>query len=246
MDTSLGTRRSLDSDQNSMRSSNSSLCSCEANPSTTTSPAVVAASGSATAAVAVAADAQSTCSSSSSGEGQPLCRICLLGDDKQPLLEPCNCRGSIGSVHQECLERWISRTANGKCQICQFQFKVQRRSLPVRLLFKDPVARRGVLIYLGLGAVFSLSIAFIFSLAWLYALRLASCLGDRAAALLVILLALQNVVWHYFPFLCFTYAFEAIKKWRRENTVLRVILDPPDHPTATGAGPQNTVQVCVS
>lgn len=229
---------SVDSDWSTMSSSSSSLSSNEAVPR------------SEAAGVDVASDAHSTYSSESNGEGHPLCRICLLGEDKQPLLQPCNCRGSIGSVHRECLERWIARTANGKCQICQFQFKVERRSLPLRLLFQDPVARRGVLTYLGLGAVFSLSIAFIFSLAWLYALRLAACLGDRAAALLVILLALQNVVWHYFPFLCFTYAFEAIKKWRRENTALHVILDRPSRTAARAAGgaagAQSSVQVCVS
>ncbi|XP_040079696.1 E3 ubiquitin-protein ligase MARCHF3-like, partial [Ixodes scapularis] len=144
-----------------------------------------------------------------SSDGAPLCRICLLGDDKEPLLEPCDCKGTIGSVHRDCLERWIPRTADGKCQICQFQFTVCRQSKPIWWLLGDPKARRKVLGYLALGATFSASIALIFSLAWLYALRLSSRLGDRSAVLLVVLLAVQNVLWHYFPFLSFIWSTEA-------------------------------------
>ncbi|KAM7315711.1 E3 ubiquitin-protein ligase MARCHF3-like [Ixodes scapularis] len=132
--------------------------------------------------------------------------------------------GTIGSVHRDCLERWIPRTADGKCQICQFQFTVCRQSKPIWWLLGDPKARRKVLGYLALGATFSASIALIFSLAWLYALRLSSRLGDRSAVLLVVLLAVQNVLWHYFPFLSFMYSFDAIKEWRRKNFSTKLVL----------------------
>jgi len=45
-----------------------------------------------------------------SADGMP-CRICLLegsGSDEDPLIEACNCRGSIQYVHLGCLRYWIN------------------------------------------------------------------------------------------------------------------------------------------
>lgn len=161
-------------------------------------------------------------------EESAVCRICFFGEDKRPLLKPCHCRGTIGYVHKECLQQWITRTADGKCQICHFQFTVRKQSKPFWRLLGDPEARRNVLGYLALGALFSASIAFIFSLAWLYALRLTTRLGDKTSALLMVLLAVQNVLWHYFPFLCFMYSFDAFREWYRKNTSFKLVLNPPE------------------
>lgn len=163
-----------------------------------------------------------------SSEESAVCRICFFGEDKRPLLKPCHCRGTIGYVHKECLQQWITRTADGKCQICHFQFTVRKQSKPFWRLLGDPEARRNVLGYLALGAVFSASIAFVFSLAWLYALRLTTRLGDKTSALLMVLLAVQNVLWHYFPFLSFMYSFDAFREWHHKNTSFKLVLNPPE------------------
>lgn len=163
-----------------------------------------------------------------SSEESAVCRICFFGEDKRPLLKPCHCRGTIGYVHKECLQEWITRTADGKCQICHYQFTVRKQSKPFWRLLGDPKTRRTVLGYLALGAVFSASIAFVFSLAWLYALRLTTRLGDKTAALLMVLLAVQNVLWHYFPFLSFMYAFDTFREWHHKNTTYKLVLDPPE------------------
>lgn len=163
-----------------------------------------------------------------SSEESAVCRICFFGEDKRPLLKPCHCRGTIGYVHKECLQQWITRSADGKCQICHFQFTVRKEPKPFWRLLGDPTARRNVLGYLALGAVFSASIAFIFSLAWLYALRLTTRLGDKTAALLMVLLAVQNVLWHYFPFLSFMYSFDAFREWYHKNTSFKLVLNPPE------------------
>ncbi|EEC19943.1 membrane-associated RING finger containing protein, putative [Ixodes scapularis] len=57
-----------------------------------------------------------------------MCRICFRGARAGNLLSPCNCKGTIGLVHKECLEEWLSRRNTDECNICSFQFKVP--SLP--------------------------------------------------------------------------------------------------------------------
>lgn len=50
-----------------------------------------------------------------SNEMQPLCRICLLegpADEGDPLISPCQCKGSIEHVHLACLRHWIRGRLN--------------------------------------------------------------------------------------------------------------------------------------
>lgn len=161
---------------------------------------------------------------SNSSDGAPTCRICFFGDAKQPLLEPCNCRGTIGYVHRECLERWIQRTVDPQCQVCHFHYTVRKQAEPAWRLLSDVESRRPVLGYLVLGALFVLGIAFVFPLAWLYAVCLPTRIGDKLAATVVVLLAVQNILWLYFPFVSFMYSYKAYKKWHKGSTCLKLVL----------------------
>ena len=38
-------------------------------------------------------------------ETNPKCRICF--ESNNPLIVPCDCKGSIRFIHQECLKTWI-------------------------------------------------------------------------------------------------------------------------------------------
>ncbi|XP_034565063.1 E3 ubiquitin-protein ligase MARCH3-like [Notolabrus celidotus] len=57
-----------------------------------------------------------------------MCRICHEGGSQEELLSPCECSGSLSSVHRSCLERWLSASGTSFCELCQHQFTVQRRS----------------------------------------------------------------------------------------------------------------------
>lgn len=39
----------------------------------------------------------------------PICRICLMEDNEEdnPLINPCNCIGSVRFIHILCLRRWL-------------------------------------------------------------------------------------------------------------------------------------------
>jgi hypothetical protein len=52
---------------------------------------------------------------------EALCRICFEGADEGDLRHPCRCTGSVGSVHEHCLRRWLDTRggiANPRCELC--------------------------------------------------------------------------------------------------------------------------------
>ncbi|XP_019056949.1 PREDICTED: probable E3 ubiquitin ligase SUD1 isoform X1 [Tarenaya hassleriana] len=56
-------------------------------------------------------------------EDEEICRICRLpGDQDNPLRYPCECKGSIKFVHQECLLQWLNQRQSEKCEICRHRF----------------------------------------------------------------------------------------------------------------------------
>ena len=63
--------------------------------------------------------------------GLALCRISsspapfvFLLHNRYPLYKPCKCSGSIGLVHQDCLESWLEvQRGDGKCELCKTQFQ---------------------------------------------------------------------------------------------------------------------------
>lgn len=60
----------------------------------------------------------------SSKMAQPQCYICYeTGDGEDPLINPCQCAGSVKYVHLQCLARWIqpggSCTVNTHCPVCK-------------------------------------------------------------------------------------------------------------------------------
>jgi hypothetical protein len=52
------------------------------------------------------------------------CRYCL--DEEGEFISPCRCKGSVGFVHEECLNKWlvtISQEREPKCPICNYEIK---------------------------------------------------------------------------------------------------------------------------
>ena len=57
------------------------------------------------------------------GEERATCRICLLvrNSKSNPLLSPCDCRGSVRYIHLHCLNHWryLDMERNGeRCELC--------------------------------------------------------------------------------------------------------------------------------
>ena len=57
-------------------------------------------------------------------ENERVCRICRCEDfPDQPLSQPCRCSGSVGLLHQTCLELWLAQSARTHCELCSYQYK---------------------------------------------------------------------------------------------------------------------------
>lgn len=64
-------------------------------------------------------------SSAESLNGLTVCRICFGTDDK--LCQVCHCKGSIGHVHVECIERWLQECGMDNCDLCKYKFITVRK-----------------------------------------------------------------------------------------------------------------------
>ena len=53
------------------------------------------------------------------------CRLCL---EICEIRSPCNCKGSIGFIHKECLKQELIVTGN-KCSICNFMYIEDYRAI---------------------------------------------------------------------------------------------------------------------
>ena len=68
---------------------------------------------------------------SSKNSSGTFCRICHEGSSvSQPLISPCLCSGSVGLVHRECVEKWLSTVNQDRCELCGKLFSISRHPRP--------------------------------------------------------------------------------------------------------------------
>lgn len=54
---------------------------------------------------------------------RPCCRICFASNQTLMIPSPCNCSGTVGSVHKSCLREWTRSARNfTSCEICHGQY----------------------------------------------------------------------------------------------------------------------------
>lgn len=61
----------------------------------------------------------------------PICRICHEGAGAEELLSPCYCTGTLGTVHQSCLETWLSSSNTSFCELCKTEFSIEQEPRPL-------------------------------------------------------------------------------------------------------------------
>lgn len=67
----------------------------------------------------------------------PQCYICYeTGSEGNPLINPCQCAGSVKYVHLNCLSRWIqpegSSTVNTHCPVCKARYPEKTQAMMIR------------------------------------------------------------------------------------------------------------------
>uniref|UniRef100_A0A0A9X9H8 E3 ubiquitin-protein ligase MARCH3 n=1 Tax=Lygus hesperus TaxID=30085 RepID=A0A0A9X9H8_LYGHE len=58
--------------------------------------------------------------------GENICRICHEGDQVEPLISPCMCRGTLSLVHRTCLQHWLAESDSSNCELCRFRYMTKR------------------------------------------------------------------------------------------------------------------------
>ncbi|AZB49175.1 E3-MARCH3-like protein [Vombatid gammaherpesvirus 1] len=107
-----------------------------------------------------------------------MCRICLdTANEKEHLLTPCKCSGTMKFIHHSCLTQWYKISAMTQCELCHYPFAYRLESKPQSLV---PSWRRDQGIY----KVFLL---------WL-TLLLIPLIAFTVSLCLILMLHLQTVV----------------------------------------------------
>ena len=58
-----------------------------------------------------------------------MCRICHGDGEEEELIRPCRCTGTVKHAHQSCILRWVSKSGNQTCELCNFKFKTRKESV---------------------------------------------------------------------------------------------------------------------
>lgn len=80
------------------------------------------------------------------GEEQPECWICRQSSDEEPLINPCQCRGSMVGVHRSCVEDWIAHQRQWgvtegvmeapRCPVCKESYSGEIQRIPPQSAWK--------------------------------------------------------------------------------------------------------------
>lgn len=157
----------------------------------------------------------------------PICRICHEGGSSEGLLSPCDCTGTLGTVHKSCLEKWLSSSNTSYCELCHTEFSIERRPRPLTEWLRDPGPRNEK------RTLFCDMVCFLFITplaaisGWLCLrgaqdhLQLRSWLQAVGLIALTIALFTIYVLW---TLVSFRYHCQLYSEWRRTNQKVRLLI----------------------
>ncbi|CDW86378.1 ring finger membrane protein [Stylonychia lemnae] len=66
------------------------------------------------------------------------CRICFLTNNQEDILNnPCQCKGSMSFVHEQCLVKWITQQNIRICELCKSPFNMLEEYIGFKQLIKN-------------------------------------------------------------------------------------------------------------
>lgn len=157
-----------------------------------------------------------------------LCRICYSGDGKEHLLQPCDCSGTMGLIHRTCLEKWLSQCNKNQCEICNFNYDVNRKNRPYTQWLFRPITTKDsknllndLLCFLILTPLAFISIWYCIGFAFTYT----NDVNRWESSGLVILTTFLVVI--YFLWLTFSsrYHYKVFKEWQEKNQIITLQID---------------------
>ncbi|XP_007905264.1 E3 ubiquitin-protein ligase MARCHF3 [Callorhinchus milii] len=169
-------------------------------------------------------------SSSSLSSDVQICRICHEANDNEDLLSPCECSGTLGTVHRSCLEQWLAASNTSHCELCHFEFALERMARPLNEWLKDPALhheRRTLfgdfICFLFITPLASLS-------GWLCVQGAVDHLyfsSSMEAVGLIVLTSALITIYLFWTIVSFRYHIRLFKEWRRSNQNVRLLIPRP-------------------
>lgn len=167
---------------------------------------------------------------------RPMCRICHDGGGQEELLSPCECTGTLGTIHRSCLEHWLSASSTSFCELCHFQFSVQRKARPFLEWLRNPGLRQEKRTLFGDMVCFLLITPLATISGWLCLrgavdhLHFSSRL--EAVGLITLTVALFTI-YLFWTLVSLRYHFRLYNEWRQSNQRV-VLLLPKSHSESLG------------
>ncbi|XP_024911551.1 E3 ubiquitin-protein ligase MARCH3-like isoform X2 [Cynoglossus semilaevis] len=159
------------------------------------------------------------------------CRICHEDQSCGELLSPCECSGSLATVHRTCLEQWLTTSNMGHCELCRHQFALERLPKPLTEWLCAPAMQQQRRTLCG-DAVCFLFITPLASLSgWLCvqgAMDLYYTKGMEAVGLLVLTLALFTI-YVFWTVVSARYHMHLFMTWKKTGQRVRLHVPSPGH-----------------
>ncbi|XP_059928210.1 E3 ubiquitin-protein ligase MARCHF3 [Gadus macrocephalus] len=160
---------------------------------------------------------------------EPFCRICHEGGSSGELVSPCECSGTLAMVHRACLERWLASSNSSHCELCRYQFSLERLPKPLTEWLRSPSMQHqrrtlcgDVVCFLFITPLATLS-------GWLCvqgALDLHHTNGYESLGLLVLTLALFTI-YIFWTMVSVRYHIHLFQTWKLTDQRVRLQIPPP-------------------
>lgn len=123
---------------------------------------------------------------------KPICRFCLdsRNTKRNPLLQPCSCRGSVAFVHRICLNKWRNqhnqRNPN-QCELCGALYRIENVEGELEIIPPETG-------YVFLSLRYPAFLGFLMHYAWIFHMGLQSLPRADITAAYSLYLNYQNLV----------------------------------------------------
>ncbi|MBN3276335.1 MARH3 ligase, partial [Polyodon spathula] len=160
---------------------------------------------------------------------EPFCRICHEGSNNGDLLSPCECSGSLAMVHRGCLEHWLMASNTSHCELCRFEFALERLPKPLSEWLETPAMLHQRRTLCG-DAICLMFITPLASLSgWLCvqgAMDLYYSNSMEAIGLIVLTLALFTI-YLFWTIVSLRYHIHLFNEWKKTNQNIRLLIPRP-------------------
>ncbi|NP_001074165.1 uncharacterized protein LOC791214 [Danio rerio] len=160
---------------------------------------------------------------------EPFCRICHEDSAAGDLLSPCECAGSLAMVHRVCLEQWLTASGTSSCELCHFQYALERLPKPFTEWLSAPSMQQqrrtlcgDVICFLFITPLASLS-------GWLCvqgAMDLYYSNGMEAVGLIILTLTLFTI-YLFWTVVSLRYHIHLFRTWNATNPSVRLQIPRP-------------------